>query len=80
MAEVKPKNWWLSKTNWLGMLTFLISIVGFAAGTDFIKEYPEVVSVMGAIVGGLTVLLRYLTTGPVSPPVGGGGTNDGNKY
>ena len=79
MLKTTPKNWWLSKTNWFGILTFLISVVGFIAGTDFIKQYPEVVSIIGAVVGILTVILRYLTTGPVSPPTSGG-TNNGNKY
>jgi len=59
------KAWYASKSIWLGLLTFALSVLGFAQGQEFIQQWPAVVTVIGAIVGVLTILLRFVTAAPI---------------
>lgn len=54
-----------SKMFWLGVLTFAVSLLGFAQGQEFVQEYPAVVTWIGAVIGVLTIVLRFLTSKPV---------------
>lgn len=53
---------WQSKTFWFGLATTLLPLLDQLAGTDFIKNYPYLVSGIGAVV----VILRLLTTSAIS--------------
>ena len=54
-----------SKTLWLGLLTSVVSVVGakFAETREFLDEHWNVV---GAILGGVIIILRGLTGTPLS--------------
>ena len=54
-----------SKTIWLGLLTSVVSIVGakFPETKEFLDEHWNVV---GAILGGVIIILRGLTGKPLS--------------
>jgi hypothetical protein len=55
-----------SKTIIVNGLTVVIGTLGFWAGNDVIAQYPEAVSVMVAAIGTLNVVLRLVTSIPVS--------------
>ena len=54
-----------SKTIWLGLLTSVVSVVGakFPETKEFLDEHWNVV---GAILGGVIIILRGLTGKPLS--------------
>ena len=54
-----------SKTIWLGLLTSVVSVVGakFPETREFLNEHWNVV---GAILGGVIIILRGLTGKPLS--------------
>ena len=54
-----------SKTIWLGLLTSVVSVVGakFPETREFLDEHRNVV---GAILGGVIIILRGLTGKPLS--------------
>ena len=54
-----------SKTIWLGLLTSVVSIVGakFPETKEFLDEHWNVV---GAVLGGVIIILRGLTGKPLS--------------
>ena len=62
MMAKKPLK---SKTIWLGLLTSVVSIVGakFPETKEFLDEHWNVV---GAILGGVIIILRGLTGKPLS--------------
>ncbi len=57
----QQKQFWQSKTFWVGALTLAISIAAFLAGEDIIKKYPAVVSGLGVFLGIAQIVLRFLT-------------------
>lgn len=59
---MNSKPVWQSKTFWVGAVTVGLSVVAALAGNDYIKEYPQVVAVLGVASGALTILFRYLST------------------
>ena len=54
-----------SKTVWIGILTLVASTLGFLQGQELIATYPQVVAVMGAVIGGIGIVLRFVTTEPI---------------
>lgn len=54
-----------SKTIWLGLLTSVVSVVGakFPETREFLNEHWNVV---GAVLGGVIIILRGLTGKPLS--------------
>ena len=62
MIAKKPLK---SKTIWLGLLTSIVSVVGakFPESREFLDNHWNVV---GAILGGVIIILRGLTGRPLS--------------
>lgn len=50
---------------WVNALTVLVGVVGYVAGHEVIKEYPETIAILVAVQGGINVILRFLTSKPV---------------
>ena len=63
---MKTKPFYKSKLFWLGFLTFIASVLSFSEGQEFIKQNPSAVSAVGAALGFVTVVIRYLTDTAVS--------------
>lgn len=55
------KRWFQSKTVWLGILTLILSILTFIQGEEWISQYPQVVAIIGTVIGVLTIILRFFT-------------------
>ena len=64
LMESKP--FWESRTLWVNLLTTGISVLGLVAGSDLIAEYPRAVAAIAALIGVANIVLRFLTTVPVS--------------
>jgi len=60
------KRFFESKTVWLGILMLVASILGFLQGEEWIKEYPNVVALLGTAAGILTIVIRYFTEKPLA--------------
>ena len=54
-----------SRTLWANMLVLAAGVVGYVAGHEVIADYPQVVAILGAVVGGLNIVLRFVTTEPI---------------
>ena len=54
------KKWWTSKAVWLGILMVLAAILEYAGGL------PAGTSVVQAISGVLTIIIRFLTNTAIS--------------
>ena len=54
-----------SKTLILGWTTVIVGALGYVAGHDFIKHYPDLVAVLVSVIGGLNIVLRALTFLPL---------------
>lgn len=59
-----PKEWYLSRTIWIGVLEILIGCVGLVADFAAIGDYSTASSVL-LFSGVLKVVLRYMTTKPL---------------
>ncbi len=60
------KNWWQSRTLWLGVL----QILGGSGGIiGFISGLPADASLMFILSGIVTIVLRFLTNQPIGPVV-----------
>jgi hypothetical protein len=57
-----PKPWWQSKTIWISVLTV---IVGATEYLDLIRVDEETKSLILAVIGIATILLRLLTSEPI---------------
>lgn len=55
-----------SKTLIVGWLTLVASTLSLWSGSEVIVQYPQVVSAIGAVLGVVTLVLRYATTLPLS--------------
>lgn len=60
------KSIWTSKTFWVNAVTFLVALVTLVAGQDWVANYPQVVAILGMVSGVLNVILRSITSVPVS--------------
>ena len=56
------KKFYESKTVWFGVATAVLSTLTFFQGEEWVKEYPQIVTGIGAAIGVLTIVIRYLTT------------------
>jgi hypothetical protein len=61
MPEQNTKSVMSSKTVWVSLLTLAAGIVTLVSGSDLIAEYPQVVSILAMVSGGIGVVLRVLT-------------------
>lgn len=59
------KSVFKSRTMWTNLLVLAAGVAGYLGGHDIIAEYPQVVAILGAIVGGINIALRFVTTEPV---------------
>lgn len=59
------KNWWASKTVWLGILELAIGGLSLLADSQFTRGDAK--AVLLATAGILTVILRFLTYRPMAP-------------
>jgi len=66
MADTtEAKSLWTSKTFWVNLLVLVAGVTGYVGGHELIQEYPSVVAITGAVVGGINIVLRLITTQPV---------------
>jgi|GEM_PF-6387989 len=54
-----------SKTLWVNLLVLAAGVAGYLSGNDIVAQYPQVVAILGAVVGGLNIVLRFLTDKPI---------------
>lgn len=55
-----------SKTLIVGWLTLIASTLTLWSGSEVVAQYPQVVAGLGAVLGVVTLMLRYATTLPLS--------------
>lgn len=55
-----------SKTIIVNVLTVMVGTLGYVAGHEVIVEYPQAVSALVAATGVLNVVLRLVTSVPIS--------------
>lgn len=55
-----------SKTLIVGWLTLIASTLTLWSGSEVVAQYPQVVAGLGAALGVVTLVLRYLTVLPLS--------------
>ena len=55
------KPWYMSKTMWLNLLTAVVGVVGYMAGSDLIAQNPALVAAFVSAQGVLNVILRLVT-------------------
>lgn len=72
MTETTNKCYWLSKTNWVGILTLIIAILGILPGHTVIPPewFPWIMLLQSIMV----LILRYLTNQPLNSPIQGLGS------
>lgn len=67
MADpVEPKNPLTSKLNLLGALQLVVSVCALLGGSELIQQYPKAVAVVAGISGVVTIVLRFMTSVPIS--------------
>ncbi len=54
-----------SKTLWVNLLVLGAGVLGFIQGHEVIRDYPQIMAVMAAVVGGLNIALRFVTSKPI---------------
>lgn len=59
------KKFWRSKTFWVNALTAAAGVAAYFQ-TEVVKDNPEVVAGIGAAIGLINVVLRFMTKEPVS--------------
>lgn len=57
-----------SKTVWSGFAVFLMSLLSYFQGQQFIQSEPSLVAICGMGIGAIMIGLRFLTNTPVTPP------------
>lgn len=55
-----------SKTLIVGWLTLVASTLTLWSGSEVVAQYPQAVATIGAILGVVTLILRYVTVLPLS--------------
>ena len=58
---VDAKQWYLSKTLWLNLLTTAVGVVGYLAGSDLIAQNPALMAAFVSAQGVMNVILRLVT-------------------
>lgn len=64
--DQESKPFWQSKTFWVNFLTLLVSVLTLIVGNEWVKENPAIVSIVGVVITGLNVVLRFLTNQAVT--------------
>jgi len=59
------KQWYLSKTIWVNLLTLLVGLFGYLLGQEVVQDYPTMVSVLVALQGAVNIILRLVTSKPI---------------
>lgn len=54
-----------SKTVWAGGIGFLVSMLAFAYGQEWVQQFPTVVTLLGALGSLLVIILRLVTDAPL---------------
>lgn len=60
------KPWYTSKTNLIAILKFVIGLLALLAGSDFIKEHPQLVAIFIQVSALLDFWLRQITDTPTT--------------
>lgn len=60
-----PKLLLASKTFWVNLLTFLVAVLGLLQGQEWIADHPQAVAIVAMAIGGINIVLRWLTDRPV---------------
>lgn len=55
-----------SKTQWVAILTFLVGLLTYLKGDEFVSQNPEIVSYIGMALGVVIFILRLLTNQPIN--------------
>ena len=55
-----------SRTLWLNAVILIAGVAGFIAGHDVIVDYPQAAAALIAVQGALNIVLRFLTSDPIS--------------
>ena len=61
-----PKPWWRSRTIWKDVCQVVISSLALIAGHQLIAENARTVAVLGIVGGVVGIILRKLTTQPLT--------------
>lgn len=59
------KGLFRSKTFWFNALTATVSVLTYLQNSEFLASNPEVVAILGTIVGVGNVILRLVTKEPI---------------
>lgn len=62
---MEPKSPLKSKTLWVNLLVLAAGVAGYVAGHEVMVDYPQVIAILGAVVGGINIALRFITTTPI---------------
>jgi hypothetical protein len=62
----KTQSGWTSKTNILGALQLIVGIITAIAGSQLIADHPTWVSGLIAVNGIVTMVIRQLTSLPIT--------------
>jgi len=54
-----------SKTIWVNVITLVVTLAAAAQGQDWIAQNPQVTAILGAVIGGLNIALRFITSKPI---------------
>ena len=55
-----------SKTFWVNALVMAGAAIAGMLGCDVIQEYPQLMAIFAAAVGGINIALRLVTSKPIS--------------
>lgn len=55
-----------SKTIWVNLIGLAAGIAAYAAGSEYLADYQNVLPILVAIQGGLNIVLRFLTSEPIA--------------
>lgn len=58
---MNTKPWYSSKTLWFNLLVLIGSLLGTTLDSDLVKQNPQLVGALGAVVGGINILIRLVT-------------------
>jgi len=54
-----------SRTIWVNLIGLAAGLVAYAAGSEYLADYQNVLPILVAIQGGLNIVLRFLTSEPI---------------